>query len=139
MKRFARTAGLVFTVLFLVALGTFVAGEQTEVAVLRTVDDVGTPHDTKLWIVDHGGATWIRVGRPKRYWFQRLQSHPAVQLIRNGGAPQPMIAKPDFSPQARAEIDRAFSEKYGRVDWWYGLVLRHDPVPVRLDPNPAAS
>jgi hypothetical protein len=23
--------------------------------------------------------------------------------------------------------------KYGWVDWWYGIVQRHDPIPVRLD------
>ena len=25
-------------------------------------------------------------------------------------------------------------EKYGAVDWWYGVLLRRNPVPVRLDP-----
>jgi hypothetical protein len=41
-----------------------------------------------------------------------------------------------------ATIDRvaaAFREKYGWVDWWFGLVVRKDPVTVRLDPRQPAS
>jgi hypothetical protein len=33
---------------------------------------------------------------------------------------------------------RAFREKYGRTDWWYGVLLRRHPIPVRLDPDPEA-
>ena len=29
-------------------------------------------------------------------------------------------------------LDARFREKYGWVDAWYGLLLRHDPVPIRL-------
>jgi len=39
-----------------------------------------------------------------------------------------------FAARRRAIIDQRFREKYGVVDWWYGLLLRRDPVPVRLDP-----
>ena len=28
-----------------------------------------------------------------------------------------------------------YAVKYGWVDWWYGVVLRRDPVPVVLDPR----
>ena len=123
--------------LVLVALGTYVAGEQTEVAVLHTVDDAGAPHATKLWVVDHEGAAWVRVARPERLWFQRLQTHPQIEITRDGRT-QTVIAKPDRSPAARAAIDAAFRAKYGLVDWWYGLLLRSNPIPVRLDPAPPA-
>ena len=56
-----------------------------------------------------------------------------------------------FAVQARARLElvrvrkeptlaayEAFREKYGRTDWWYGVLLRRHPIPVRLDPDPEA-
>ena len=45
----------------LLALGTYLAGERTEVAVLTTYDADGAPHDTKMWVVDYEGLTLVRV------------------------------------------------------------------------------
>lgn len=135
MRRLARLAGGLLAALLLVALATYLAGEQVEVAVLRTVDDTGARHDTKLWVVDHDGAPWVRVARPERHWFQRLQRHPEIEIVRGGGAPQPVVAKPDASPEAKAALDAAFRAKYGATDWWYGVLLRRAAVPVRLEPR----
>ena len=135
--RVLRIAGVILGLLVLLAVGTYVAGEQTEVAVLHTVDDAGAPHHTKLWVVDHDGAAWVRVARPERRWFQRLQAHPRIEITR-AGKTLAVIAVPDRSPEARAAIDGAFRAKYGLVDWWYGLLLRSNPIPVRLDPAPPA-
>jgi len=30
------------------------------------------------------------------------------------------------------------AETYGLVDWWYGVLLRTQVVPVRLDPEPSS-
>jgi hypothetical protein len=136
--RALRIAGGILGFFVLLAVGTYVAGEQTEVAVLHTVDDAGASHATKMWVVDHDGATWVRVARPERRWFQRLQAQPHVEITR-GGRTQAMVAVPDRSPEARATIDPAFRAKYGLVDWWYGLLLRSNPIPVRLDPAPPAA
>jgi hypothetical protein len=46
-----------------------------------------------------------------------------------------VVAEPDPSPATRAAIDDAFRAKYGMVDWWYGVLLRRDAVPVRLRPD----
>ena len=122
-------------VLALVAAGTFLAGEQTEVAVLRTVDDQGLWYDTKLWVVDYDGVPWIRVAKPERHWFQRLLRDPHAQIVRAGVARE-VIASPQESEELRMRIDEQFRAKYGAVDWWYGLLLRRGPIPVRLDPAP---
>jgi hypothetical protein len=45
-----------------------VAGEVTEVTVLRTFDADGGAHETKLWVVDHDGIPWVRVANPQRRW-----------------------------------------------------------------------
>jgi Uncharacterized protein conserved in bacteria (DUF2255) len=117
-----------------IVLGTYVAGEQTEVARLKTRDEAGNQFTTKLWVVDLGDVTWVRVANPQRAWYQRLLANPKVELER-GGRHAPMLAIPDASPQTRASVDAAFAEKYGLVDRWYGLLVRHDPVPVRLVPR----
>jgi len=116
--------------LLLAGVGTYVAGEQGEVAVLRSFDADGGAHETKLWIVDHDGRPWVRVARPERAWYRRLLANPRVELVR-GGRTQPMRATPD--PAARAAIDAAFAAKYGWTDGWYGLLLRRGAIPVRLD------
>jgi hypothetical protein len=123
----------VLAALALVALGTYLAGERGEVAVLRTFDASGAPHETKLWVVDHAGHAWVRVARPERSWYRRLLASPEVELVR-GGRAERLRAVPDPSPQARAEIDAAFAAKYGATDAWYGWLVRSDPLPVRLEP-----
>jgi len=134
--RTLRWIGLLVVSLLLAGVATYVAGEQTEVARLRTFDEQGVPHETKLWVVDLDGAAWVRVARPERHWFQRLRVHPEIEIIRHGGAPQKVRATPDPSAETKAAIDRVFREKYGLVDWWYGVLLRSDPIPVRLDAGP---
>jgi hypothetical protein len=123
----------VLAVLLALGVGTWLAGEQTEVAVLRSFDGEGAAHETKLWVVDLDGSPWVRVARPERGWFQRIRDRAEVELVRNGVA-LPYRAIEITDPEMRARVDAAFREKYGLVDWWYGLLLRRDPRPVRLDP-----
>jgi Uncharacterized protein conserved in bacteria (DUF2255) len=138
VRRGLRAIGIVLALLVVLAAGTYLAGEQTEVARLRTVDEAGVVHETKLWIVDHDGAAWVRVARPERQWFQRLKHQPEIEIVRGDGAPQRVHASPDPSDATKAALDAAFRAKYGLVDWWYGLLLRRAPIPVRLDPAPAS-
>jgi len=124
---------LLFVLLALVALGvaTYVAGEQTEVVRLRTFDEHGAPFETKMWAVDYDGDVFVRVANPRRHWYLRLLQNPKVELLRNGSM-HPVEASPSEDPSVRAAIDAKFREKYGVIDWWYGVLLRRDPVPIRL-------
>jgi hypothetical protein len=133
-----RLLAIALFALVAVGLATYGAGELTEVAKLRTVDAQGVVHETKLWVVDHDGATWVRVARPERQWFQRLKQHPEIELVRDGAPPRRMRASPDPSSTTKAAVDAAFRAKYGVVDWWYGVLLRRAPIPVRLDPAPSS-
>ena len=132
MRRLLRMSIALFGVLFAIGLATYLAGEQTEVVVLRTFDAEG-PHETKMWAVDHDGAVWVRVANPNRHWFTRLEAQPRVELVRAGGT-QAFAAEPHRESDARAAVDAAFRAKYGVVDWWYGVLLRRDAVPIRLTP-----
>lgn len=134
--RAARWLGIALATLAALAVATYVAGEQTEVAVLRSVDEQGAARETKLWVVDLDGSPWVRVARPERSWFDRVRQRPQVELVRNGVA-LPYRAIEITDPEVRARVDAAFREKYGMVDWWYGLLLRRDPRPIRLDPEHA--
>jgi hypothetical protein len=78
----------------------------------------------------------VGVARPERHWFERLRSHPEIEIVRHDGAPQWVRATPDPSAETKAAIDCAFRENYGLVDWWYGVLLRGNPIPVRLDADP---
>ncbi len=120
--------------MLLVGVLTYVAGEQTEVVVLRTRDAAGTMHETKMWCVDHDGAPWVRVANAERHWYRRLLTHPEVELVRNGET-SARTAHPDPSPGVRLDVDQAFAGKYGFVDFWYGALLRRGPIPIRLDPR----
>ena len=136
--RSVRIGLVAVTVMLLIGVATYVAGEQTEVARLRISDARSVVHETKLWIVDQPDGAWVRVARPERQWFKRLRAQPEIEIIRNGGAPQRMRATPDPSTETKLRIDRAFRDKYGLVDWWYGVVLRRDPIPVQLEAAPAS-
>ena len=124
-----------FGLAFVVALGvlTYVAGEVKEVVVLRTYDKTGAAHDTKLWVVDYEGTPWVRVGKPQRLWYRRLLRQSSVELIRG---PQTSWltahAHPDL--ETRQALDRQFREKYGLVDWWFGVLVRRGAVPIQLEP-----
>ena len=123
-----------FAVWAVIVLGTYLAGEQTEVVRLQTRDETGQPWMTKLWVVDLGDVTWVRVANPQRAWYRRLLANPKVELVR-GGRSEPRLAIPDETPATRASVDEAFAAKYGLVDRWYGLLVRHDAVPIRLVPR----
>jgi hypothetical protein len=127
MRRLLAAVG----VLLALAGATYLAGEQTEVVVLRTFASDGTVHETKMWAVDHDGAVWVRVANPRRLWYQRILAEPRVELAR-GGETLAMLAAP--APEAQHAVDEVFAAKYGWVDTWYGLLLRREAVPVRLTP-----
>ena len=129
---------LVGSMPLLVAVGTCVAGEQIEVAVLRTFGSDGHGHDTKLWVVDHEGQPWLRGGRARLSWLERIRQNPRVELVRRG-VTLPYVASIDEAPEAKQEIDDAMAAKYGWIDRWYEIVIRPDPIPIRLDPAPGAS
>jgi uncharacterized protein DUF2255 len=113
---------------------TYWAGEQNEVAVLHTADADGRGYESKVWVVDHQGDPWVRVANPERSWYRHLLENPNVELVRNGQTRR-YRAEPQDVPEIAADLDAVFREKYGLVDWWYGLLLRRDAIPIRLAPQ----
>ena len=122
----------------LLGLGTYAIGEVGEVARLRTRDAGGGWAETKLWVVDWRGTPWVRVARSGRGWQRRIQADPVVELVRADGA-RGHRAELVSDEETRAGLDAAFAAKYGFADWWYGRVVRSEPVAVRLVPLDAAA
>jgi general stress protein 26 len=122
----------------LVAVGSYVAGEQVEVAILRTFAADGHGHDTKLWVVDHEGQPWLRGAQAHLSWLERIRHNPRVELVR-GGVTLPYVASIEQTPEVKRKIDEAMAAKYGWIDHWYEILIRPDPIPIRLDPAPGAS
>ena len=125
----------ILAVLVFVGLATFIAGEVVETVVVHSYDADGTVHSSKVWVADIDGTPWVRVGRAGRSWGERLRANPQAELVR-AGVTTARLATLDDSPETRARVDAAFAEKYGHVDWWFGVVIRKNPIPVRLDPAP---
>jgi hypothetical protein len=130
-----RLAGIVLSAFVLLGLGTYLAGERTEVVALRTYGADGAPQETKMWVVDYQGAPYVRIGRPGRGWGERAKANPNVELVR-AGATTTRRAVPVGEPETVHAVANAFADKYGWVDWWYGVVVRKDPETLRLEPRP---
>jgi len=120
-----------------VVLPVFYVGlaETGEVVVLETRDATG-PHETRLWVVDHGGFAWLRTGDPKAAWLARLRAEPEITVTR-GGEAKPYRAILVDDAATRDAVNQLTLEKYG----WRERVLRAvmtDPAhvqPIRLEPR----
>jgi len=126
-----RLAIAVSGALALLALVSYVAGELVPAAVIYSRDATGEWVGTKVWVVDYDGDPWVRAARPGRSWFRRLQIDPRIELER-GGVRMRYRAIPHYDADTRPVIDTAFAEQNGPIDWWYGLILRSDAIPIEL-------
>jgi hypothetical protein len=126
-----RVAAADLLALLALAVATCLAGEQTEVVVVRSFDESGDAFQTRVRAVDHEGDVFVRVANPQHRWYRRLLANPQAELVRARRS-IPVRAEPSEDPALRAAVEVRFREKYGAVDWWYGMLLRRNPVPVRL-------
>ncbi|MCP4002582.1 MAG: hypothetical protein GY725_00160 [bacterium] len=110
------------------------ASESGEVVTLRTMNAQGVREPTRLWVVDHDGAEWVRTGHKGKGWFVRVVANSDVELERAGqNSLRRAVVVED--PSVFPGVNRAFSEKYGAADWIVALSGDASKrVPVRLDP-----
>lgn len=103
-----------------------------EVIVLCTEGDDGRTLQTRLWIVDDGGVSWLHGDRGSD-WERNLAARPLVEVVR-AGRTERFRATPVPGPHAR--LHELLREKYGLADVWVRLIGadRETTTPVRLDP-----
>jgi len=125
--------GLVVVLLGIGAL-EIVAAESGEVVVLRTTDAAGATHETRLWVVDDGGRTWLRAGSDAARWYRLLVERPDVEVQRGE---QTLVVRAVPDVVARERVNELMRAKYGWADAYISLLFgRDDAVPIRLEPRP---
>lgn len=111
----------------------YAASERVEVVELHTVDQVGEPQVTRLWIVDHEGTPYLRVGADGSGWYSRLVDNETVGM-RRGGQMGRYTAEP--RPALTDPINALMQEKYTWGDSLIGNLVgsREGSIPIALVP-----
>jgi hypothetical protein len=102
-----------------------------EVVTLRTPRPDGTWRETRLWIVDDGGSSWLHSAGAD--WLKRFEGDPVVELVRGGEVRR---YRAHAVPGPHPRVDGLLREKYGIADRWVRFIAPDDEatVAVRLDP-----
>ena len=135
MRRLIFALALV-TVAALAFVGMIYAVSElgSEIVTVRTTGPGGETSETRLWIVDHQGAAWLRSGMNTSGWYVRIEANPAVEVER-GGAWTHMRAEPIHDPDIRDRIHALMAEKYGVADRFISALRDgSQSVPIRLEP-----
>lgn len=127
-------------VVLIIAIGAFyaaviLASESGEVVTLQTGSG-SEARATRLWVVDHGGAEWVRTGHSAKGWFRQIKANESVELER-AGHKSLRVALPILEPELSRGVNEAFRDKYGAADWFVALSGDASKrIVVRLDPGP---
>jgi len=101
-----------------------------EVIVLRTENPGGGWLETRLWIVDDGGFSWLHGGDSD--WMRNLRARPIVEIERGGETHR---YRADAVPGPHPKIHELLRAKYGVADRWVRFVGadNESTKPVRLE------
>ena len=134
MKIVGRVVLVLLALAIVLLLAQTLASETGEVVVLYTTDASGQDATTRVWIVDHDGAQWLRAGRPDSAWYVRLAAQPAIRVQR-GDVVADYVAVP--VPDQRTMINDLMRNKYAWRDAMIGVLVggRDSAIPIRLDPR----
>lgn len=102
-----------------------------EVVTLRTPLPEGGWQETRLWIVDDEGTSWLHSAG--KAWLARFEGDPVVEVERHG---QIKSYRTHAEPGPHPRVDALLREKYGLADHWVRFLAPCGPdtVPVRLTP-----
>jgi hypothetical protein len=142
MRRTLRTLALLLLgfVAFALGIDAIVGIRQPSLqpggaeGVLRTFDETGNVHETRLAVVDDGGTLWLQSAHHFRGWYHRLLRNPEVELVRDGGV-RAYRAVPVDTPETEARIEQLLKQRAGALRFYTirTLLLFADVKPVRLD------
>lgn len=126
-------AFLIGLVIVLVAGHFAVIEVGREVVTLRTRLADGGWHETRLWIVDDTGGSWLHSAGED--WLRRFDGAPVVEVERGG---ETLQYTAHAVPGPHPAVDRLLREKYGWADRWVRFLAPcgEGTVPVRLEPLP---
>lgn len=128
------TLGILVTVFVGIFALQWVASERVEVVELHTLDYAsGEIVTTRLWVVDHDGKAYLRVGADGSGWYARLSATPRISVTRQG-------VKADYLAVPRPEksdiVNNLMQAKYTWGDTLIGYLVgsREGSVPIELQP-----
>ncbi|MEQ9450367.1 MAG: hypothetical protein RJQ07_02185 [Pseudomonadales bacterium] len=108
-----------------------IASESGEVVVVGSQNADGSVSETRLWVVEHDDAQWLR-GSPEAGWYQRITARDEISFTRDGQTEQ-MRAQTVLGE--RDTINNLMAQKYGWADQFIGIMFgRDDAIAIRLEP-----
>ena len=119
MKRVFSAVGVLLGVF--VALSIITATPLVgEVVTLHTIGEDGEWQTTPLWVVDLGGASYLRAGTPEGSgWVTRLRANPQVRLERGEELDDVQLVE---DPAKLPAVHREMAQKYGWADDFVALL-----------------
>jgi len=134
MRTVRRIVGVAILVVVIAVGLQLVASESGEVVILRTAD-AGETQETRVWIVDDQGVSWLRAGQSASGWYQRILVDPDIEVVR-GDKPFAYRAFPVEGGPKVSHVNALMARKYGWADGYIGAMFdRSDAVAIRLDPR----
>jgi hypothetical protein len=131
MRRVAMVVAIVFglCVAYVVAHWALIELGR-EVIVLRTENRDGGRLETRLWIVDDGGFSWLHGGDSE--WMRNLRARPIVEIERDG---ETQRYRAYAAPGPHPRLHELLRAKYGIADRWVRFVGpdNDSTTPVRLE------
>jgi hypothetical protein len=107
------------------------ASERVEVVELHTTDSNGEGVTTRLWIVDHDGYQYLRVGGDGSGWYSRLQANQQISVTRGESTKSYQI---ETRPDKEDIINELMQNKYTWGDTFFAVVFggREGSIPIEL-------
>ena len=131
MKILAWTLSIIVGILVLFAVVQTLASERIEVVELHTVDESGEPVITRLWVMDHEGYQYLRVGADGSGWFSRIQANEQIEVTRGEST---KTYRTKTRPDKSEIINELMQEKYTWGDTFFATLFggREGSIPIEL-------
>ena len=131
MKILAWIFGSFLAVIMLFMVVQTLASERVEVVQVHTLDDAGTTVTTRLWVMDHEGYQYLRVGADGSGWFSRIQANDQIEVTR-GETTKTYTTK---TREDKSEIiNQLMQDKYTWGDTFFATLFgsREGSIPIEL-------
>jgi predicted outer membrane lipoprotein len=111
----------------------YLASERVEVLTLHTLDAAGAPKDTRIWVLDHEGRSYIRTSEGSG-WHARLVAQPTFDITRSDVRATYTATE---RPELRDTLNPLFREKYGWGDAFISAMVGGRESAIILELVPA--
>jgi hypothetical protein len=131
MKILAWITGIFLGLVTLLGIAQTIASERIEVIELHTTDQHGESVTTRLWIVDHDGYQYLRVGSDGSGWFTRLRANNQVKVTRGDTT---RTYRTQTRPDKSEVINLLMKDKYTWGDTFFATLFgaREGSIPIEL-------